>query len=765
MDSETAFVGRNDELLRACEMIENAEKEGGVLSVVGPGGHGKSRFLSEIESEYTDSEEVYVLEFTFNKNIVGLRRFAQEFHDKFADEVPTKRIQRALNGLRNVLSSSKLEGLFDLAAAGGSVTIPALSLLSPAKHALPDEGETSEEDFAAYSNVVVDFLDQFAKKNPDTTLVLLFDEYHHIPSEKKPRFDRLFHGLGSSIPSGVVSVVASRSRDLCEEYDSPIEEVELGELSKSDIGEYLTKQGFDPQPGQISEVVELTQGNPYWAFRFVQLAEKRGLQQAIDRVPEDEKQGYLEDAFLDQLESDEESFLRDVSGLPELRPDIISEILPLKKSEARKMLKDLHRKTVLQRTGVHQGYPVYQMHEFLLSHLQTTTNPERIDERHYDAAMYYLEKLDSDPLTESMYDLLWSMIADSEPSEGPLHEFAEEIGEIMAAGSMFHYHLEETTKNEEMEVEIASLIQDPQVDAQQVMASLHVFYSNNPGVDLGKVRENVSIDTKNETEPFSDKVVDRTEVDDDPYAQLALELIDGFRIANQEEVDETEISELKDIQERTKELSDEEGLEIIAGGVHVALTVALGHHLKQFGQEEKAEKQFDDAKRFVREKYGLGKGDLDFMKEMLRGLSKKLEVTGPTGIELSDKDDVVESRAMELGAYGGVEEGVADMVVELFQEFNKVREEQQELAHDGRLYRKAGREIAIYFEERGNPSVAAIFRDIGDMIYFGMTDETIDREEFSLAFEASPAFEQLNALSQRLGEGDDMGVELPETSD
>lgn len=740
-------VDREKELQKIFSCVQDADKRGSFLSLVGPGGHGKSNILSEVEDEYKSEEDVYVLSFQFHSGLTDIKNFSKEFEKKWKREVPRTVTRRMMSRAVKILQSHRLKKAIDYLSAGGSVLSPELSLLSLSKEALPDE---EENDLApAYSELLTKFLNQFYELNPETRLVLLFDEYHKIPTHKRGEFDRLFHSLATELPKGVVAIVASRTRDLCEGYDSPITEIQLGEFSQREIQMYLEKAGFSPDEDQISAVHEVTSGNPYYLKRFSQTALKHGIEDALDRLPENDIRQYLEDAFLNQLEESQEQFLRDICVLKEFREDIVMHLTGESRAKVRRRLQSLHRNSVIEEIGTHNSAPVYQPHDFLQEHLNDATSEGKLNQQHRMCASFYLRHLDQDLLNESVQDFVWALIFEESPESDPIESFAETTAECFASGSMFDTHIKEISSDLTTEDEVKELLRNPDLDEERVLRNLRFFYSDDDEVDLNSIREEMLDNEEN----WDFDVIDLET--STPEKQLLIEVARCVRIFGEEDINPSEVLEiLKESKERTHKISMSDELNIVGGWVYLLVLATMGYCYSQLGHAELENEKWSECSEFLNNHYGLDSGDKILIKNMMKVLNQRFRSpTNPSkGMIESDPETLLEQSMSKRGAFGGMQEGINNIINGLVHEFYEIRDSNQALDHDRHLVEQAIQEIATYFEQEGNPSLSAFVLDSGKLLSAFLSTTSPDEDRILSNFKETEAHRQIELVISSIEE-------------
>ncbi|WP_327053512.1 ATP-binding protein [Halomicrococcus gelatinilyticus] len=733
-------VDREDQLQKIFDCVLSAEEKGHFLSLVGPGGHGKSSILEEIRTEFENDDDVYILNFQFHSGLTNIEHFSSEFEEKWREEVPQSVTRRMTERAVKILQSQKLKNAIDYISTGGGIISPNLSLLSLSKKALP---EKKDKNLApAYSDLLTEFLDQFHQLNPDTRLLLLFDEYHKIPGEKKAEFDRLFHSIASEMPKGIVGIVASRTRDLCEGYDSPIAEIRLGEFSEREVEMYLQEAGFSPTEEQIKTVHETTSGNPYYLKRFTQTAYEHGLADAIDRLPEREIRRYLDDAFLNQLEESQEQFLRDISVLDEFREDIITHLTGETRAHIRRQLRSLHRKSVLEGIGTHESVSVYQPHDLLHQHLKNSLSQEKLNQQHRTVASFYLNKLDQDVLNDSVQNFIWALMFEESPESGPIESFAEATAECFAAGSMLHFHLEEISSDDTIEEEIYQLLQDPDIDENRVLNNLRVFYADNDEVDLESIDIGGGDSDKSEID-----VIDLEA--STPEKQLIVEFVRCVRIIEGDGDDiEKYIQTLKESKERVRKINNNEELNIVSGLVYLFILFTLEACYVTTEQKDMVKKTTKCREKFIKDHFGLDDGDRIFTKNMTKALTQRFKMPrGESGELLSDDpESTIEKAVLERGAFGGIQSGMNEVILDLIQSFYETRTSNKALSHDRKLIEDAIREIAIYFNQNDHPSLAAFIRDAGKLITASLSSDTPNKDEIMTNFKNTEAHQQIQRV-------------------
>lgn len=749
MSALPSFVDRSEELRTVFNGIEGDDDEGTFYSIIGPGGHGKTLFLQEIEDQYSDDENVFVLKFGFNSGLTSVKQFGAEFQERWKEEVPSGKTEKAKRALYRVVRSKYSDITIDALASTGSFVIPQLSALSVGKHLLPDGEEGS--NVPLYAEILTDFLSEFSRLNPDCTLLVLLDHYDRVETRQE-EFDRLFKSLSREIPENVVFCIASRHRRLTLQHDVPITPVELGEFNEEETKTYLTEAGLEASGEEVAKVVEATGGNPYYLNRFASIAVESDVESALQDLPESQIQGYLESEFLNNLTEDQERLLRNICALPEFRRDIVSELIGEDSTKTRRELQALYRESVLEKIGHHESYPVYKPHDLLHSYLRESTPNQRLAEQHRECATIYANDVKESPLLEVLEDFIWDSVMGGDPGSGALEEFAQTTGDRFATGIMVDLHLEGVPTSESKEDQLVNLLRDPAVNEGRATAALSLFYSGQDDVDWGEVSDRIN--DEEEEKPPAENVL-RTDTDQPPEQLLVSEVSRAIiLISERENYEGTKMErEFKQISETLRKLTENEEIYLVAGACYVLLQLCrVGYHSERDEVDEK-EAAKEDAKRFLKTFYGFTEDDYIFCKHFAEGLGNHLE---NPDLDISmDAEKNLESAVDTKGVYGGAKSGLRETILQLISELYEARENSEPLIQDRKTLKNASREAAIHFADNGHHATAAVIRDIGTMLEFVLGGKSVSsRDEIDLAFRDTKLAQQLDYLISAVEWGD-----------
>ncbi|WP_154326204.1 MULTISPECIES: AAA family ATPase [Haloferax] len=739
MVSESPFVGREDELRKACELIDG-ETSGTFNLLFGPGGHGKTRFLKELKTEYQNDEDVFVLDFTFHAGLTTIQNFASEFQSQWSEKVDTSRTQKIKNKAYSVLQSRGFEIGVKLTSNAGGMIFPPASLLSLGADALP-EADTKESAAPIYAEILREFLRQFNQFNPDAKLILFFDQYDEIPLEQKDTFNRFFRSIAETVPDSVNFFIGARSRKLATGYNSPIETIELNSLGKAEVEEFLNKRGLNTSESQIDRVIELTQGTPYLLDRFSDLANERGVQRAIEAVPQTEVREYLDTAFLNRMQTEEEDFIYSICALAEFREDIVAELTEYRLSESRRMLESLYQQGALEKVGTHEAMNVYRPHSFLHEQARRLVKDEELNQQHRYCAKIYLNELDADPIDANIDVLIEFIIGNEVENEAPLNLIADAFAQSMAAGQMFSHHLNEISSKKSKEEEIVRLLNDPAIDEDSVLPHLSNLFA---GDDVNIARVRASIFEYEEPEAL-ESFRARSELQ--PEEQLVADYLRTKRVQFRfhENSSNTQLDTLKDISQRVKALTKNPDVDIVAGVLFIYVSMFRQTVLKHQGKEAEAEQVVSEIDTFFAETYSLDTSDVEYIVGIFRNLVQAIE----QDISEEESNDLLldlSEGSVEKGIYGGIQRGFREGFLQLMSALSEARTDGV-LSRNQSLIKNAIIELSIYFNQNGNHSLAAAVRDIATVvsqIVAPAGSENIEQHEW--AFVESRAFEQFKRV-------------------
>ncbi len=737
MSQLPSFIDRQEELRKVFDGIESSSGSGSFYSIVGPSGHGKTRFLEELRKQYSDEDDVFVLDFQFNSGLTSIKQFGAEFQERWKEEVPSGKTKKAKQALHRVIRSKYTDPAIDLLSAGGGAVVPGLSTLSVGKHLLPEEDPDS--NVPLYGEILTDFLGEFSNLNPNCTLLILLDHYDRVEAREE-EFDRLFKSLSRNLPKNVVFCIGSRRR-LATKHDVPITTVELGEFDTEETETYLSEAGLDPSQEQISEVVEVTKGNPYYLNRFASLAIESGLESALNDLPESQIHSYLESEFLNDLAEDQERLLRNICALSEFRRDIVSKLLGEDTTKTRRELQSLYREAVLEKVG-HHSYPVYKPHDLLHDYLRSSIPEERLAEQHRECATIYANDVTESPLLDVLEDFLWDFILGSNPNSEAVEEFARTTGDRFATGVMVDLHLDKVPTSESKEQQLVNLLQDPAVDEDEARTNLSLYYSGQEDVDWSDVTDQLTDQNKN-SKPVEGVL--ETETDKPPEKILVTEVTRAVGLMGAaEEHDNEEIEEAFDeISETIRRLTSNRDIHLVAGIGYVVSKFAKATFYNNIGETDKQEEVRDEMIQFVQDFYDLSRDDYIFCKNLMKTLDSHLE-NPDLGITLDPESDL-EQAMKARGVYGGAQNGFHSMIVELVSDLNEARRDSDPLIQDRKTLKDASREAAIYFANDEHEIIAAVIRDLGNLLEYALSSEGVaSKDDIDYALRDTELADQLD---------------------
>ncbi|GAB7011736.1 ATP-binding protein [Halolamina salina] len=736
MSQLPSFIDRQEELRTVFDGIESSS--GSFYSIVGPSGHGKTRFLEEIRQQYADEDDVFVLDFQFNSGLTSIKQFGAEFQERWKEEVPSGKTKRAKQALHRVIRSKYTDPAIDLLSAGGGAVVPGLSTLSVGKHLLPEED--SDSNVPLYGEILTDFLGEFSNLNPDCTLLVLLDHYDRVEARQE-EFDRLFKSLSRDLPENVVFCVGSQRR-LATEHDIPITTVELGEFDTEETEAYLSEAGLDPSEEEISEVVEVTKGNPYYLNRFASIAVESSVESALNDLPESQIHSYLESEFLNELAEDQERLLRNICALSEFRRDIVSKLIGEDTTKTRRELQSLYRESVLEKIG-HHSYPVYKPHDLLHDYLRNSISEERLAEQHRECATIYANDVTESPLIDVLEDFLWDFVLGSNPNSEAVEEFARTTGDRFATGVMVDLHLDQVPTKESKEQQLVNLLQDPAVNEDEAETSLSLYYSGQEDVDWSDVTERANGDDQS-SKPVEEIL--ETETDKPPEKTLVTEVARAVTLAGSLEdhnKDDKIEKTFEEITETIRRLTTNQDIHLVAGLGYLISKLAEAMFYDSIGETNKEDTARNEAKQFIQDFYGLSQDDYIFCKNLLKTLDYHLQ---NPDLDISvDPESDLEQAIETRGVYGGAQSGFRSMIVELASDLNQARQDNDPLIQDRQTLKDASREAAIYFANEDHDVIAAVIRDLGNLVEYALSSDGVaSKDDIDYAFEDTEFADQLD---------------------
>ncbi len=685
-----------------------------------------------VDNAYSQDEDVYTLQFTFHSDLCEVEQFADHFEKEWAATLPQTRIEQLGKRFQGILQTHGLANLLGAASAVGSIAVPNAQVLSGIRYLLQRDGQSDEN--ITYSSIFVEFLEEFNEEHPDATLVLLFEGYENIPEENREEFDRLFESISQRVPTGVVCCLACSDRAILG-YDSAVREIHLDAFSSEEVGLYLQEAGFETTPSLVEEIHTLTSGNPYYVKRFVQEAietsiedAKENAQQAVD------VEQYLEDAFLRQMGSEKEQFLRNTCALPELRLDIVAQVIGNDYAEVRTYLQELHDEYIVQKIGVHGSTPIYSVHSLLHDHLYDQLPDEQVKRQHRTCASFHLKQLSEGGWTEKLEEFVWSLLTQEEAKTDSVLEFVNSASNCLAHVVLFDFHINQIS-SDNREKEIARLLQNSDVTQKQAMNTLGVYYLGNENVDWSQV--------KKETTDIDPSDITRDDLDGMKVGeQLYRDFCYIKHFSGMLSSPTNSIEEINAISKRCREAADSDQYGIAASILYI---IAQEIRIRFYSgiNNEKGAKLEQELNEFVADTIGLTQQHSRCVGSMLRAIDNQLDRTR----DWTEKTNLSQDAKLDTyGIQGGIQSGTRAILFDSVEEFIKSRTSTSPITRNWPLIRNALFQSSIYFNEEGFEAIAAILSDIkniGDMAFGGQEPS---KESITLNFTDTEAFQQIQQL-------------------
>jgi hypothetical protein len=266
-DVLAAFVDRQAELGRFCEMLENDEKP--IMLVWGDDGIGKSsllqRLIHECSTRKLRKAEILATKDRFNTWLKIMRKvrddLGAEFFPKFtqlvnyffpdpAQALPMPAININVSGAQSVLERAKLENV----TIGGDVTgvmVKDLMINVPRQ-----DMHISPRDQLVYLTDA--FVENLAPLVEDQMLVILFDDVQELTAET---YAWLWEELVGAATSGKLKnvrfVVCGQTKpELKGDARMMVKEAPLGPLAVDDVDLYLMRSGLRAEANERRVIAE-----------------------------------------------------------------------------------------------------------------------------------------------------------------------------------------------------------------------------------------------------------------------------------------------------------------------------------------------------------------------------------------------------------------------------------------------------------------------------------------------------------------------------
>ncbi|RDZ50455.1 hypothetical protein C5C07_19225 [Haloferax sp. Atlit-4N] len=299
-----------------------------------------------------------------------------------------------------------------------------------ALQALSQPDQTTEtDDVPDIAGDILSLIEQTRAHYAADHCVLIIDQFDRAQIDEEVYQDiaRTLRSVATALSdSGSVCVGAQeRFYDRTQNF---VTEIELEEFDVNTVGSYLTASGFEAK--YASDVYEIAAGNPYFTTRLLQIALQRDdIHAALADHPDiqQERNELLETRLLESLDESYRSLLRESCALPELRPDIVADVVDRPREDVEQSFRDLRQQTILKRLGYDQGIPVYHLHQLQQAYLKERRSDDELLIQHRKAAAYHLTEL-VENLVSGVDELV------SEDGRRKLQNFA-------ASGILFHYHI------------------------------------------------------------------------------------------------------------------------------------------------------------------------------------------------------------------------------------------------------------------------------------------------------------------------------------
>jgi hypothetical protein len=274
-DVLAAFVDRQDELGRFCEMLESDEKP--IMLVWGDDGIGKSSLLARLIHECSTRKlrkaEVFATKDRFNTSLKIMRKvrddLGAEFFPKFTKLVnyffpdpaqplpmpaPMPAININVSGAQNVLDGANLENV----SIGGDVAGVIVDLMFNDPR---QDMHISPRDQLIHLTDA--FVENLAPLVQDQMLVILFDDVQELTAETYAwLWEELVRAVSSGKLKNVRFVLCGETKpELKGDARMMVKEAPLGPLAVDDVDLYLMRSGLRAEPNERRVIAEWLHSN------------------------------------------------------------------------------------------------------------------------------------------------------------------------------------------------------------------------------------------------------------------------------------------------------------------------------------------------------------------------------------------------------------------------------------------------------------------------------------------------------------------------
>lgn len=302
------------------QILEAVERGETIIHIGGGPGIGKSATLEWLTSTLDDSYDTHLFQLYATHDVESLTKAV---HSKLYESLPLRqRLKYRLSDINGLQLSS-----FGI------------------------EFETQSDN--------IDDLKTVAALIPDEkTVVLCIDDIHKLADEKRNVQDSIVR-LADSLPANVR--IVSAGRILFEGGSETV--IELHPLSKEQVEELLqATAGIEAHTAH--QLYDRIGGYPYYFALLSESNQQITADGSIPDLTEHEFRRYIEENYLQSLDTNEERFLRQTVPLIELDEHICCLAVPeLTRTDARRVLSTLRDRCIVEDSGYDQSVRKHRLHD------------------------------------------------------------------------------------------------------------------------------------------------------------------------------------------------------------------------------------------------------------------------------------------------------------------------------------------------------------------------------------------------------------------